>query len=106
MISFILLYFIGLPFYNLAEKHRKSRWLIALIGILIYFAGTFIGGIIITLVSTYLFDYSVSRIHDFLLNLLTIPFGLLFGWIFYRFLILKWESISTITDINILDDHL
>lgn len=53
IIGIFLIYFLGKAFYSLAQREGKSKsmqWLFAVLGILSYYVGTFIGGIIVFLV--------------------------------------------------------
>ncbi len=44
MLGLFLLYFIGKIFYQLAEAHNKNKWVFAILGVIAYYAGTFLGG--------------------------------------------------------------
>ncbi|NQX90710.1 MAG: hypothetical protein HRT74_00945 [Flavobacteriales bacterium] len=43
MSGLILLYFVGKQFYKLAEVHGKAKWLFAILGVVVYYAGLIAG---------------------------------------------------------------
>ena len=50
MLGFVLLYWIGKYFYELAEVYNKSQWRYAILGIVVYYGGIGLFGIIIGIV--------------------------------------------------------
>ncbi len=109
IITFILIFFVGKAFYDLADNHQKSKWLFAIVGIISYFAGQLIVGVIIAIVYE-LFVGSVDEINDTVLNIISIPVGALSCWGFYRILKNRWEKEETfsgsseeVLDANIID---
>jgi membrane protein implicated in regulation of membrane protease activity len=104
MIGILLLYFIGKYFKDLAELNNKKPWPWAILGIVIYYAGTFLGGIIIAGISIAI-DYNLDGIPDIVVSLMALPFGLLATWIGYRMLEKSWSR-QTNVDTNTLDDGL
>jgi hypothetical protein len=105
MIGILLLYFIGKYFKTLAEMHKKKPWPWVILGIVIYFAGTFIGGIIIALLCN-IIEYDLELIPDVVLNLLALPFGLLLCWIVYFTLEKNWKNNSAANDVETIDSEL
>ena len=103
MLGIILMYFIGRSFYRLAERNGKKKWLFAVLGVVSYYAGTFfMGGILgifmlYELVSEDIFDNSI------LLNLIGLPVGLLFCWLFYLLLKRMWANSKQQASSEILD---
>lgn len=106
MLGIILLYYVGKPFYELAEVHLKNKWLWAILGCLIYYLGTIIAGLGLFIMFD-IADYE-SRATKFLIELFCVPFGLLAAWGFYKALENSWKkkSNSANADIDILDDFL
>ena len=104
MLGILLIYFIGKPFYDLAMHHDKSRWGFAILGVVTYYAGTFVMGIIIGIVS----PETTETMNNLLLGLIALPLGLLFAWLLYKFLENAWSNNSSNddTDSNILDRNL
>lgn len=103
MLGLFFIYFIGKQFYELAQDHDRNGWGYAVLGVFMYYIGTFVGAIGIIL-ACYLVDIDFESINDTLLNILSIPFGMLIGWLTYYFL--KKKFIHDTSDINILDDNL
>ncbi|WP_306643918.1 hypothetical protein [Sanyastnella coralliicola] len=53
MIGILLIYFIGRAFYNLADKFNENKWLWAILGVVSYYAGSFVGGILFGLLEEF-----------------------------------------------------
>lgn len=104
MLGFVLIYFIGRYFYNLADEHGRSKWGFAVLGVVAYYAGTFIGGVLIAMLLE--FNNSLDNTEDILLGLMAMPLGLLTCWGFYRILKKQWSAGKKIeSDVNILDEE-
>jgi len=103
MLGILFIYLIGKQFYDLAQKHNRSGWGYAILGVFMYYLGTFLGGIIICL-ACYSVDIDFEAINDLLLSLMGMPFGLFVSWLTYYFL--KKKFIHDISDINALDDNI
>lgn len=91
MLGLILIYFIGKAFFDLAGEYNKSEWGFAILGIISYYFGTFIGGIILVMIGTFTGSDFFETSHRIILSLLSMPFGLLVCWIFYRILSSEWK---------------
>lgn len=106
MLGILFIYLIGRPFYDLAQKHNKSEWGYAVLGVVMYYVGTFVGGIAIGL-GSYFLDIDFESINDLLLSVMAIPFGLFVSWLVYVSLKERWtndsSNINTSED-NILDE--
>lgn len=107
MIGFVLLYFVGKAFYDLAGLNGKSEWLYAILGVASYYAGLMIGGVLIA-VGYELFLGSIDEVNDILLNILALPLGIAACWGFYRILENRWEEKEKVSasDEELLDAHL
>lgn len=92
MLGILLIYFIGKRFYDLSIEHNQSKWLFAILSIVIYYAAGFVFGIIIAFLDIYVFDWGIDWENTVGANLLSIPIGLLAVWGFYVFLESKWEK--------------
>jgi hypothetical protein len=106
MIALILIYFIGKAFYDLAGKFQKSQWGFAILGVVSYYAGILIGGLILGVlielgVTPYLQDLS-----DSVYTLIALPLGVLSCWGTYRFLKSQWTSASSTQQNEVLDADL
>lgn len=107
LLSLILLYYIGNHFYKLAKAHQKNGWVFAILGIVSYYAGTIVGGIIIAVFIEAGTSSSIDDIPDFTIDIISIPFGILSYWFTYRFLKKQWSKPRE-TDYNpeVLDGNL
>lgn len=106
MLGLFLIYFIGKQFYKLAEEYQKKEWAYAILGVVMYYVGTFMGGIVTAFVY-YLMGNDFEAINDLLLSLMAIPFGLFTCWLTYSLLkrrFMNSASGNTILDDTILDD--
>ena len=92
MLGVILLYWIGKYFYKLAEEYNRSKWGFAILGIVVYYAGIiilgFLMGVIMEFVSSGFFD----TIDDVVLNLISLPLGILSCYLLYKYLEKTWKK--------------
>ena len=91
MLGLVFLYFIGKYFYKLAEKFNEKKWLYAILGIGVYYVGTFIGGIILGIIDG-LTNIDFDWENDIALGLIALPFGIAATFIFYYILKKHWEK--------------
>ncbi len=104
MLGLLLIYFIGKYFYDLAIKYAQSKWGYAILGVIMYYAGAFMGGILIGIFME-LTGSNVAGTNDFVLGLIALPFGLLTCWLFYKFLEKRWSgAVIPGTNSDILDE--
>ncbi len=108
MLGILLIYFIGKYFFDLALESGKTKtmqWVFAVLGVVVYYAGSFIGGMLIAIFgyATDLFD--VETMNDLIISILALPFGVLACWGFYMILKKNWkkERETFINDDDILD---
>jgi branched-subunit amino acid ABC-type transport system permease component len=104
MIGLFLLYFIGKAYYDLAGDHNKHTWGHAILGIVMYYAGTMIGGLIIGVILALYSPQSLENLdngNEFFYSLMAVPFGLLTCWLVYRLLKSRWKNLTN--DNNTLD---
>tara|TARA_B100000678_G_C18148717_1_gene477963 strand:- start:133 stop:453 length:321 start_codon:yes stop_codon:yes gene_type:complete len=101
MLGLLLLYFIGKSFYNLAQKHGKSKWGFAILGVVTYYAGTFIGGLAIGLMA----PTFVMNTEDIIIGLIALPIGVAFCATLYFILKNNWEKQTNahVTSEEVLD---
>ena len=105
MLGILLWVFIYKAFAWRAGQHNKKKWPIGLLGIAVYYFGTFVGGISIVLYLEYFSDshYDMSGLA---LNLLSIPFGILTSAILYKILKRYWTKKAEFADVDIVDGEL
>ena len=107
MIGLLLIYYVGKAFYHLAEEHHKNNWGFAILGVLSYYAGSFIGGIVLALLYEFYLSGSIEDVNNILLSLIAMPFGILACWGFYKILQRAWSKPATYSESeDILDADL
>jgi|AntRauTorckE5430_2_1112549.scaffolds.fasta_scaffold01424_3 hypothetical protein len=88
----LLLYFVWKYYKELADKYNKEKaWSYILLGAVVYYAGTFIGGVLIGLIALSA-DMDIEDTNDRLLGLMALPVGILFSYLLYKYLEKKWKS--------------
>lgn len=95
MLGLLLLYWIGKYYYRLAEEHNKNPWGFVVLGIVTYYAGTFIFGFLIGGVIEIMVPGYVDTMNELLAGLVTVPFGILSTYILYDHLKKSWEKNSS-----------
>lgn len=98
MLGLILLYWIGKYFYKLAEEFNKQKWGFAILGIVIYYVGTYIFGFLVGFIAELISPGFFVGFSDIILGLIILPFGLLSCYLLYVFLEKKWKSESPKSD--------
>ncbi|MEL6650056.1 MAG: hypothetical protein AAFP02_02595 [Bacteroidota bacterium] len=76
MLGLVLLYFIGRYFYYLAEDYGKSKWGFAILGVISYYAGTFLFGITFGIFYEIFGSGSIEDFSDIAIGLMALPFGI------------------------------
>lgn len=110
MLLLITLYFIGRAFYQLAHEYDKGRWQYAIAGIVLFYAGQFLGGILIAVIAVSS-GFEINKDSELALGLLALPFGGLAVWLLYRTLKKRWSNINSVSSKDayneqIIDDDL
>ena len=85
MLGLVLIYFIGKYFYKLAEDFGKSKWGFAILGVVSYYAGAFLGGIILGLISIFWEDFDIEYMSDMQLGLMAILWSVNVCWSIFSF---------------------
>jgi len=75
----------------LSSEFNQSKWLFAILSIVVYYAAILIFGFALGLLIL-LFDWQINLENNFGINLLAIPIGLLADWAFYEFLKVRWKK--------------
>jgi hypothetical protein len=92
VITLALMFFIGKAFYDLADKYNKHRWGFAILGVVSYYGGTFLAGIILgVLVEVGTFS-SIDDIPEWILTVIAFPVGVLSCWGLYKILKNQWSK--------------
>ncbi|WP_290697211.1 hypothetical protein [Lacinutrix sp.] len=92
MLGLILLYWVGKYFYKLAGEYNKSEWGFAILGIVSYYAGTILFGLIIGIIAEIISPGFFDEFNDIGLGLLMIPFGILTCYLLYKYLENTWKK--------------
>ncbi|MBL7781846.1 MAG: hypothetical protein JNM22_11565 [Saprospiraceae bacterium] len=103
MLGLLLIYFIGEKFYQLAASFEKSKWGYAILGVVSYYIGTFIFGVVLFLVLDATGGNPEEDLDSTAMNVIAVPFGLLSCYILYIILKKNWEK-NRIEDTDVLDD--
>jgi hypothetical protein len=106
MIGLLLIYFIGKAFYDLAGLNDKSEWGYAILGIVTYYAGTYIAGLAIGVFIELGLSGSLTDVPTRVLGFLVIPFGLLACWGTYSLLKKRWSRTASRKNDEVLDQNL
>ena len=92
MLGALLIYWIGKYFYQLAEEHEKSKCGYAILGIAIYYLGSFGAGIVVGIVFGIISPGYIETVNETLLSVLLLPFGILACYVLYKYLEKSWNK--------------
>jgi hypothetical protein len=92
MLSLVFIYFIGKLFYDLAGVNNKNQWGFAILGVVAYYAGSFLGALAIGILAE--FGVLPFQVGDRALGFVGIPFGALACWGTYTLLKTQWKKAS------------
>lgn len=92
MLGLFLLYFIGKKFAELAEEFKKTKWHYVVLGIVSFYIGTIVLGMLLLGLLDILGLINLDTIHDRILDFIVLPFGLLSCYLFYMYLEKKWKK--------------
>jgi len=102
MLALLLIYFVGRAFYRLAETHNRSKWLFAILGVVMYYVAQLVfAGILLVII--YANDSYVTTQVELLATLGGIGIGALSVWLFYYLLKKAWEKNPKSNDDELLD---
>jgi hypothetical protein len=92
MLALALLYWIGKYFYKLAEKYNKSKWGFTILGIASYYGGIIVFGISFGIIAEIESPGFIDAFNETALSVLSLPFGALTCYGFYKYLEKIWEK--------------
>ena len=92
MLGLLLLYWIGKYYYQLAEKYDRSRWGFAILGIITYYFGVMLFGLIIGVIAEIIAPGYIENMNDLALNFIIMPFGILSTYSLYRLIENRWKD--------------
>jgi len=88
----LLLYFVWKYFKELSGKYNREKyWPQVILGAVVYYLGTFVGGILIGTIALEA-DFDIDDINDRVLGLMALPVGILFAYLLYRYFDKKWAA--------------
>ena len=103
MLGLIIVFFIGKYFYQLGGKYEKSKWGVAVLGVVAYYFGSIvIGGVSIGL-AHFIFEFDMDFNNSTMLGILAIPFGILFAYLVHWLLEKKWKKNKELEAVSIDD---
>jgi hypothetical protein len=106
MLGLFFIFFVGKAFYELADFHNKNKWVFAILGVVSYYAGEFLLGIVIGIIMVMenkeIDDSSIG------LRLGGVLVGVLTCTITYQILKRQWskEETKSNADNDVLDGDL
>ncbi|MBL4605948.1 MAG: hypothetical protein JKY02_09900 [Flavobacteriaceae bacterium] len=107
MLGVLLLFFIGKYYFKLAEKYKKSKWGYTVLGVVTYYGGTFIYGIIYGIIYFSMYpDAHESEVNNWTLMLTAIVAGLVSAFILYFLLERNWKKYEVVKDKTINIDEI
>ena len=106
MIGIVLMYFVGKSFYDLAGLHNRSQWGFAILGVASYYVGSFLGGLLLAVLSEFGL-FSLDGLSDISLGVMALPMAILSCWGFYTILKSQWrKKVEKVSSEQILDSDL
>ena len=102
MLGIFLLYYIGKQYYGLAQQHNKHKWGFAILGVVAYYVGAFLGGLVLGLLFV-LLDWNIDSVPSIGWDLMALPIGALVCWGVYSYLKKRWINASPQMEQDILD---
>lgn len=92
MLGILFIYFIGKYFYELAKDNQKNKWMFAILGVVVYYAGGFLLLTPVYLLVYLAFPELVENLSERNLGFLGIPFGIGACFLFYYLLKKQWSK--------------
>lgn len=102
MLGLLLIYFVGRAFYRLAETHKRSKWLFAILGVVSYYVTQFIFAFAVVSYMLSTGSYLDSST-ELVITLVGILVGGIGVSIFYAILRRAWEKKPRIDNNELLD---
>ncbi|MEY8848817.1 hypothetical protein AB9K26_08375 [Psychroserpens sp. XS_ASV72] len=103
MLGIILIVIIGRQFFKLAEQYRQNKWLFAILGVLSYYVGALVGGVILGTVDAFV-NLGIDWDNNLLMTVIALPFGLGTAYLFYYLLNKNWSKNVVLEKTNEIQD--
>ena len=100
MFGFVLLYWIGKYFGELAVKYNKSKWGYIIFGIFTYYGGTFLSGILFVVLADIFSPGYIDTMNETLLGVLALPFGILSCYLLFKYLEKTWKKNMPVDELD------
>ena len=91
MLGLLFLYFTGNYFHKLANEFSNNKSLFAVLGIVLYYVGTFIGWAILGIMDG-LMDIGFDWDNNLALRLIALPFGIAAAYLFHFLQRKQWDK--------------
>ena len=91
MLGLLFVYFLGKYFYDLAGQYDRHQWGMAILGVISYYVGSFIGAAAIAAYME-IWGGGAEILSDSTYGFIGIPFGLLLSFILYKILESVWKE--------------
>ena len=100
MIGLVCLYYIIKSYSGLAREYNKKRWLYVILGILSFYGGALLFGLIYIVYAEITGNYGFYELDDFIIELIVFPFCLATCILFYMLLRHIWSRKDVITTLD------
>jgi len=100
MLGLLCLYYIGKYYYKLAAQYDKKKWLYAILGILSFYAGALIVGVLLGIYIEITGKYELYDVDDWVFELAMFPFCLATCILFYMLLRHLWSRKDVIITLD------
>lgn len=104
MIGLILTFFAGKFFYDLAKEYGKNKVGYAIIGVVSYYGGQFLAGMLIYVIIDFFSITAIDENNKMVIGLLGLPIGILTCFIVYKMLSKRIYNQEVLTSDELLDD--
>lgn len=102
MLEIVIIYFIGKYFYKLAEAYQQNKWLFAVLGVITYFVGAAIGGVLLFFLDLQ-FGFGIDWESKLLLTFILLPFAIATCYLLHYFLKRSWKKSVVVVKDEIMD---
>ena len=105
MLGFLVIYFIWKYFSELALEHNKNKWGFAILGIVSFYFGSFLLGVLLAVSDVVFKTDFVEGTSELTLTLIGFPVGLLSCWSVYLILKKSWSKKASLNSDEALDEQ-
>ena len=102
MLEIVIIYVIGRYFFRLAQDYKQNKWLFAILGVLTYFVGAALGGVILFFLDIQ-FEIGIDWESKLLLTVILLPFAVATCYLLHYLLKRSWEKTVVLNEDEIQD---